>query len=164
MIVVIEPFEPEAFAEFGASFALPEQPGQRLGWSPQLTNGRGAGAQPRLDVVMAAPAALPLDLPKMERHPQSSQSFIPLDGADYVIAVARDGGDGAPDPKTLRAWRVPGTVALIYHAGSWHAPLAVPEKAGRFAVFMYTAGQEGAAGPGDEEWSELPPGISLAAK
>ncbi|WP_353475105.1 ureidoglycolate lyase [Salipiger sp. H15] len=164
MRVPIRPFEPARFAAFGASFELPSEPGQRLGFCAELSNGRGTAALARLDAVLVAPVSLPIALPRMERHPFSSQSFLPLDGAAYIVAVAREGADGGPDPATLEAWQVPGSVAVTYHAGTWHAPLAVPGRAGRFAVFMYTAGQDGHAGPGDEDWAELPPGISLVPK
>ena len=44
-----------------------------------------------LSVVRTAPAASPLRIAVMERHPLGSQAFAPLDGAELLAVVAPEG-------------------------------------------------------------------------
>jgi len=158
MSVRIRPFSAEAFVPFGSAFTLPHDAGGRPGWLAELVNLRPGQAGPRLEVSCPPVAELPRTLPKMERHAFASQSFVPMDGADYLIAVAPPLGDAdAPDPAHLRAFRVPGTVAITYAPGCWHAPLASLGAVQRFTVLSFVAGNAG-----DETWCDLPPGVVLA--
>lgn len=63
----------------------------------------------------------------LERHPYTSQSFIPMGGvnsAAYAVIVADDGPEGRPDLTTIKAYLVPGNVGVCYSANAWHAPMA----------------------------------------
>jgi ureidoglycolate lyase len=155
-ILRLEPLTAEAFAPFG-DVVEPPEPGGRVGLSETLTATDGAGT-PRLSFNHAAPWALPLEATEMERHNRSSQCFVPLDVARWVVMVAPDAG-GVPDPARLRAFLVRGDQAVNYHLGTWHHPLRVLDRPGRFAVLMWTTGRK----PDDEEWSTLPEPVRIEA-
>jgi len=141
---------PQSFAPYGQAAADPG-PSNRTDYAARLFNGRD-GVDINLGVVRAhPPEALPLVVPKMERHPQSSQAFLPLDCDRYLVVVARpQGNDGPPDLDTLRAFVVPGDTVINYDAGTWHCPLASLDRPATFGLVMYMDG-----GPGDEDWETL---------
>ena len=149
MRLKIEPVTAQAFAPFGD--LLPPGAGdgpQQL--IDELQNGR-ASARPRLSMTTVEPKALPLTAAKMERHVHSSQAFVPMDCANYLVMVAPKGADGKPDLARLRAFRVPGDTGINYRPDTWHHPLSPLERAGRFAVLTFIDGTAG-----DEEWADLP--------
>lgn len=155
-ILHLEPLTPEAFAPFGDVIDPPE-PGQRLSLAASLQGLDGA-SQPRLSFNNAEAWTLPLTAPKMERHNRSSQCFVPMDVARWVVVVAPDKA-GKPDPDALRAFLVRGDQAVNYHLGTWHHPLRPLDRPGRFAVLMWTTGHR----PDDEEWADLPEEVVIAA-
>ncbi len=143
----IEPVTPQAFAPFGDLLPPSEGPQQLI---DELQNGR-ASARPRLSMMTVEPKALPLTAAKMERHVHSSQAFVPMDCANYLVMVAPQGADGKPDLSRLRAFRVPGDTGINYRPDTWHHPLSPLERAGRFAILTFIDGTTG-----DEEWADLP--------
>ncbi|AGO14073.1 AaceriAGR218Cp [[Ashbya] aceris (nom. inval.)] len=62
----------------------------------------------------------------LEKHPFSSQTFVPV-GQDsrpaYLVVVALPDAQGEPDLSTLRAFVCAGTHAVTYAPGIWHAPM-----------------------------------------
>jgi ureidoglycolate lyase len=152
--LTLEPLTPEAFAPYG-DVVEPPAVGERLSLGETLTFRDGADA-PRLSFNNAKPVPLPLVATELERHNRSSQCFVPLDVARWVVMVAPDKG-GAPDPAGLRAFVVRGDQAVNYHVGTWHHPLRVLDRPGRFAVLMWTTGVKA----DDEEWSTLPEAVTI---
>lgn len=63
----------------------------------------------------------------LERHPYSSQTFIPMGRASgqpgYIVACASNDPDGLPDPSTIEAFFCHANQAVTYAAGTWHAPM-----------------------------------------
>ncbi|OAA59717.1 major facilitator superfamily transporter [Niveomyces insectorum RCEF 264] len=66
-----------------------------------------------------------LKIKMLERHPFSTQSFIPM-GAEvkYLVVVTRAGED-APDLEQLHAFVASDKQGVCYGPGVWHAPLSV---------------------------------------
>ena len=150
MRLEIEPITEQAFAPFG-DLLPPRAPGDgRQELIKELENGR-ASARPRLSLATVEPKALPLTALKMERHVHSSQAFVPLDCASYLVMVAPHGADGMPDLARLRAFRVAGHTGINYRADTWHHPLTPLERTGRFAILTFVDGSAG-----DEQWADLP--------
>lgn len=78
-----------------------------------------------------------LEVGFLERHPFSTQAFIPMGGSDepsYIVIVADNQTDGSPDLDSIKAYRVKGTQGVCYAAGVWHAPMATIHKVGRLFV------------------------------
>jgi ureidoglycolate lyase len=151
----LEAVTAEAFAPFGLLLPAPA-PGQpRLELSGELANSRET-AKPRLSLATVAPRALPLTAIEMERHVHSSQTFVPIDCASYLVMVAPHGADDRPDPAGVKAFRVPGHVGVHYFANTWHHPLTALERPGSFVVLTFIDG-----GPGDEQFVKLPREIEI---
>ena len=137
--LVARPVTAAAFAPFGLLLPRPHPGADRMELIEALTNGRDS-ARPRLSLAGVAPRALPLAAREMERHVHSSQSFVPLDCATYLVLVAPHGADGLPDEAALVAFRVPGTVGVHYRADTWHHPLTALERPASFAVLTFVDG------------------------
>jgi ureidoglycolate lyase len=72
-----------------------------------------------------------VDIKVLERHPYTTQSFIPMGGHPdelntYVVVVANSNpDDSGPDLSTVRAFTVKGNEGVCYGAAVWHAPMCV---------------------------------------
>lgn len=69
-----------------------------------------------------------IEVPMLEKHPFTSQQFIPMGGTSsgsYVVVVADSLEDGRIDAQSIRAFLVRGDEGISYGAGLWHAPMAV---------------------------------------
>jgi ureidoglycolate lyase len=80
-----------------------------------------AGGRPLLNIFRAKPRALPLRIQMVERHPLSSQAFLPLALTPFLIVVAPPGR--TPGPSDLRAFVTQGQQGVNYARGTWHHPL-----------------------------------------
>jgi ureidoglycolate lyase len=86
--------------------------------------------------------SLPLDPPLLkifERHPLGSQSFTPLQGRAFLVAVAPAGD---LDPAAIRVFRAAPHQGVNYKKGVWHHFLLPLEAESDFLVIDR-------AGPGD---------------
>lgn len=64
-----------------------------------------------------------LDVLFLERHQQLTQTFIPVGGKPFYTIMAPPGAreeNGFPALSELRAFYVPGDVAIQIHRGTWH--------------------------------------------
>jgi ureidoglycolate lyase len=66
----------------------------------------------------------------MERHPDGSQLFCPLQDRAWLVVVCRD----PHDPSTYRAFVASGRQGVNYARGVWHHPLLVLDRDSRFLV------------------------------
>jgi ureidoglycolate lyase len=102
--------------------------------------------------------ARPLDqlvLRMFERHPLGSQTFVPLSGRPYLVAVAPA---GAFDAARVRLFHAEGHQGVHYRRGVWHHFLLVLETDSEFLVIDR-------AGPGDNcEEVELAPGDEIRVR
>jgi ureidoglycolate lyase len=137
MKIVAEPLRAEAFAPFGDVLEAPPDAGQRSFFSDALVN-RRARARSSLAVAHVSPlATLPLKATRMERHEFSSQSFLPLDVARWLVIVAPKGAGGGPDSVRARAFLAGPGRGVTYHADTWHHPLTVLDRPARFAILIW---------------------------
>ncbi len=151
MEIEAQPLTPEAFAPFGDVIALPEVPG-RTYHEEALGNLRPA-ARPSLSVSLRPETPdRPLWAELLERHEFSSQTFMPLDVARWLVVVAPHAAAGGPDRAAVKAFVATGRQGVTYRPNTWHHGLTVLDRPGRFAVFMWRDG-----GPGDEEFVPVEP-------
>ena len=87
-IITARSVNADSFAQYGQLLDVPEAPG-RYDFQAELFNGR-TDAKPNLMLVQADAQSLPLNMKVMERHPQSSQAFFPLDAKRYLVLVCPD--------------------------------------------------------------------------
>jgi len=139
MRIIAQPLSEAAFAPYGDVLQAPSDFG-RTYFEKGLQNAR-AGAWPSLSVTHSRPLAnLPLEAKVLERHEFSSQSFVPLDVARWLVVVAPAAADGGPDPSRAVAFSVQPGQGVTYHMGTWHHPLTALDRPARFAVFMWRDG------------------------
>jgi len=91
-----------------------------------------------ISLFRARPLGEPV-LRVFERHPLGSQTFMPLSGRPYLVAVA-PAGDFRP--AQIRLFRAEGHQGVHYNKGTWHHFLLVLEADSDFLVIDR-------AGPGD---------------
>src|SRR5256712_13396632 len=102
MRIIAESLTEKAFAPYGDLLAAPAEFG-RAYFDEGLRTSR-ATAWPSLSVSHVRPLpSLPLEARVMERHEFSSQSFLPLDVARWLVVVAPAGARGGPHPPPPRA-------------------------------------------------------------
>ena len=90
-----------------------------------------SGGRPLISILLAEPVAPPLRLRLMERHPLSSQAFIPLSSTPFLIVVAPP---GVLDVERIRAFRSNGSQGINYRTGTWHHPLLALERRSGFLI------------------------------
>jgi ureidoglycolate lyase len=76
-----------------------------------------AGGQPAINIFRSTPLPNPLLLKFMERHPLSSQAFMPLSGRPYLVVVAPPGD---LDESAIRVFLASAHQGVNYHPGTWH--------------------------------------------
>ena len=152
--VPVLPISEAAFAPFGTVVEYGTAEGRRS-LVAELRNSR-AEARPHLDFATVGGRRLPLTATVMERHSYSSQSFVPIDVARYLVVVAPHAPAGGPDLTQIRAFAASGRQSVTYHADVWHHPLTPLDRGGVFAVLTFRTG-----GEGDEEFATLPEPVRL---
>ena len=145
--MIVTPITPEAFAPFGRVVAVRTEAARganqgtavRCDWLVDLENRR---PDARLNVATFRCSPKPdLVLRLLERHRWSTQMFLPMSPARYVVVVAW--GDERPDLSTARAFEVSGPVGIAYAPGVWHHPMIVLDQAVDFTALMYEDGTDG---------------------
>lgn len=126
-----------------APYALPlDRPGD---YPRSVATGCVPGA-PVLRVIHPEPMPFgDVVIRRLERHPHSAQTFLPLRVGMWLVVLAPTDGDGQPDISGA-VWTLAGPGdALMIHRDVWHAPLAVLEPGSVFAMIMWSsaAGDDG---------------------
>ena len=91
-----------------------------------------ADGRPVVSICRAAPNALPVHLRLMERHPLSSQAFIPLSSVPFLVVVA-PAGDKL-DLEKVSVFRSNGRQGVNYRRCTWHHPLLALERVCDFLI------------------------------
>ena len=147
--VIAAPLSSEAFRPFGQVFAAPLQPG-RTSFNEILENSR-TGARVDLSIATISPLGkLPMRATTLERHPCSSQTFIPVRVSRYLVIVAPDKPDGAPDLDKVRCFLANGRQCVTYRRGLWHHDMTVLDDTAEMAILMWCDGSSD-----DEELLEI---------
>lgn len=107
-----------------------------------LENARGDRARAIASLFRCHPhAGTTLVVRRLERHPSSTQMFVPMSGeARYLAIVAH--GQEAPDLDTLAAFVVEGAQAITYAPGTWHHPMVALDRAIDFVNVIFADGTE----------------------
>lgn len=132
-----EPLTAAAFAPYGDVLEAREI--GRFFFDGRLEN-RRAHAHPSVSVARIAPSPAPHRLVKMERHEHSSQSFLPMSVARWLVVVAPETATGGPDMARARAFLPQPGQGITYACPVWHAPMSVFEAEALFGVVMWNDG------------------------
>jgi ureidoglycolate lyase len=104
-----------------------------------------------LTVSLEDPVASPVRIARFERHPFSTQSFIPIDLGRYLIVVAPALADGSPSASQAQAFIGAAGMGCSYAIGVWHAAFSVLDGRGSYAALIWRDGTEN-----DEVFFDLP--------
>lgn len=129
--LALSPLTVANFAEFGhvlvpaphgeAGVGVNEGTALRYDHIAQIQNLRPISATLNVAQFRCQPRTLPFLVRTLEKHPCSTQLFVPLNASRYVVVVAH-GGD-TPDLATLAAFLADGRQGIAYHPGVWHHTL-----------------------------------------
>ncbi len=155
MTLVAQALSESLFAPYGRLVERPRGPERQA--LDALIERRDTEARLKVLLARREPVSLPLRAPRMERHRRSTQLFLPISGASYLVVAAT--GEQAPDPSTLRAFVVPGDIGIAYAIDTWHLPMATLDDPATFVVLMAMTGDP----KRDEEWFELDEPLVVAA-
>ena len=141
-----EPLTADAFAPFGDVIEASERAVPipiNYGYTTRFNDlarldVAGGGGHAIVSLFRAKPLD-PLVLKIFERHPLGSQSFTPLQGRPFLVAVAPAGD---LDPAAIRVFRAAPHQGVNYAKGVWHHFLLPLEAESDFLVIDR-------AGPGD---------------
>jgi ureidoglycolate lyase len=176
-LLVPRPITSDAYAPYGrVLMASPRgEPGvgANLGMAlrfddvVQIENERGGAAPLKVKVFRSRPVPCerrPLAL--LEKHPRSTQLFVPMNARRYLAVVAL--GGERPDLSTLAAFVVEGPRGISYAPGVWHHPMLTLEAETDFVVFVHEDGtpedclvvdRDGAPWP-ELDLTRLPPPVA----
>lgn len=155
-MIKAQPLDSASFAPFGTVLRAPGDAGRDY-FDDGLVNLR-TEAKPSLSVArVVEPVVLPFAVKLMERHAFSSQSFVPMQAARWLVVVAPHAADGGPDIKRMQAFIAGPDEGIIFGADIWHHPLTVLDGPGSFAIGMWRAGDDG-----DEEFFDLPEPVIIS--
>jgi ureidoglycolate lyase len=144
------PITPEAFARYGDVVSAGGGPGAsanqgtavRYDWSARLENAR-AGARPNLAVFRSIARALPIEIALLEKHPGSTQTFLPMVCGRLLVCVAPDAADGTPDVTRLEAFLCVAGQGVSYLRGVWHHPIVALDLPAELAMLAWEDGTAG---------------------
>ena len=134
--ITARPLTAEAFAPFGDVLEVRGSPDKIINAGmcgryhdvARLDFGSGRAG---ISIFDGKPRKMPLTLDLMERHPEGSQAFLPLTGAEFLVIVATDAGGVPSNP--LAFLTKPGQ-GVNYHRNTWHGVLTPLHAPGLFAV------------------------------
>ncbi|MBO6775243.1 MAG: ureidoglycolate lyase [Marinibacterium sp.] len=134
--VSIEPLIAEAFQPFGDVLDISGAPDRMINQGLcgryhdrarlQFLDGRAG-----VSLFNAEPRTLPYRLEMVERHPDGSQTFIPMTQKPFLVIVAPDTAQG---PGLPRAFRTAPGQAINFLRNTWHGVLTPLTAPGLFAV------------------------------
>lgn len=144
------PIDPEAYAPYGSvvssrghDVARAANHGAAIAWDglATLRDARGEAAPITASLFRCKPLeGDSLELRRLERHPHSTQMFVPMNATRYLVIVARGGDE--PDFSTLAAFVVGPAQAITYGAGTWHHPMVALDRETDFVNVVGSAGDE----------------------
>lgn len=152
--IVIQPITARAFAPFGDLIDCAGAPDRiinqgQCGRFHDRARLDFSDGRPGLSLFQANPRDLPLMLDMVERHPDGSQAFVPMNLQPFLVVVAPDRGG---TPGTPLAFRTEPGQAVNYHRGIWHGVLTPLHAPGLFAVLD----RIGAGDNLQEHWFDQP--------
>jgi len=149
MRVLAQPLTAEAYAPSGhVIMASPRgEPGlpanrgtaRRFNYLAPIEDRRPGRATLNVCVFRSEPSlAFPLSLSLLEKHPASTQAFLPMNATRYLVVVAE--GDAAPDLGTIAAFVATGTQGITYLPGIWHHPMIALDATIDFSCLVWEDG------------------------
>ncbi|MEP3048828.1 MAG: ureidoglycolate lyase [Roseibium sp.] len=130
------PLTPDAFAAYGDVIEVEGAPDKIInqgmcGRHHDLATLDFGSGQAGISLFDAKARSFPYKVDMVERHPEGSQAFVPVDGVAMLVIVADDRNG---QPSDLKAFISQPGQSINLHRGTWHGVLAPIGKPGRFVV------------------------------
>ncbi|EEE44252.1 ureidoglycolate lyase [Roseibium alexandrii] len=130
------PLTAEAFSTYGDVIEVSGEPDKIInqgmcGRHHDLAKVDFGSGRAGISLFDAKARTFPYTVDMVERHPDGSQAFVPLDRVSMLVIVAED-KDGAPI--NLKAFVTQPGQSINLHRGTWHGVLAPIEQPGRYIV------------------------------
>lgn len=120
-----QPLTAEAFAEFGEVISTELTDGELIneGHTEKFADlavidTDAEGGRTAVHLYRSLPRTLPLSIEVMERHPLSSQAFMPLHSRPFLVIVAA--AAETLESESIRAFVSNGTQGVNLRRGTWH--------------------------------------------
>lgn len=136
-----QPLSADAFARFGEVLPSAGVAGPQP--VPAAFERTAQAVQPYLSILRLHQAAtLPLSIARLERHPFSAQTFLPLLGGSCLVVVCEKEADGSPALATMRAFIARPGQGVTYHRDVWHHSVTALEAPCTLAIVMAQTGHD----------------------
>lgn len=142
--IPLEPLTQTGFAPYGGVVEVPVTGGQAANAGTALRFDdvvplvlTAQGGRPQMSIMRVVPVALPVQCRLLERHPRSSQLFMPIGTRRFLLVVGL--GADAPAPETLRAFVTTGAQGVNYAPGTWHHPALALDDVTDFLVIGHAS-------------------------
>ncbi|KAI9488302.1 galactose-binding domain-like protein [Zychaea mexicana] len=153
-IIVAEPLTSEKYAPFGEVIEAKlnikvtganQGTAKKFHHVAKVTNAfPNDSGKVNLCVFRSSPTKeLPFKVKLFERHPYSSQQFVPMTNGKtrgYLVIVCLNNEDGSPDLTTTKAFIASSTQGISYRRGVWHHPMISLEHETDFACLVHENG------------------------
>jgi ureidoglycolate lyase len=153
--IIARPLSAEAFAPFGEVLSVAGEPDRLINqglcgrYHDRAKLDFGEGGRAGLSLFKAQLRSLPYWLEMVERHPEGSQAFLPMDVHPFLVIVAPDEGGKPGKPVAFLTHTGEG---VNFHRGTWHGVLTPLAGNGLFAV----VDRIGTTPNLDEHWFDTP--------
>lgn len=128
-LAAVENLRPASAALNVCVFRCAPRAPEPLPWSEDAPGAADAAATPGA-----------LDVALLEKHPASTQVFLPMSARRFLVVVALGLGDDRPDLSTLAAFVAEGPQGISYHPGVWHHPMIALDAPADFACLVWEDG------------------------
>jgi ureidoglycolate hydrolase len=135
----------DAYSPYGSLIAFDEtlpfkyanmRTAKRIDHLASVENLRPDGAQLNVCLFHCSPIAkLPLEIKLLEKHPHSTQIFLPMTSNARFLVIVCLGGE-TPDLSTLKAFEAISGQGISYKPGVWHYPMTAIEETIDFACLI----------------------------
>jgi ureidoglycolate lyase len=138
MMTDIKPLTAEAFAKYGDVIEVDskEPIGINYGYTERFhdlanIDATAEGGRAGVSIFRSQPLPMPISIKIMERHPLSSQAFVPLSNEPYLVVVAPA---GEFDESRIEVFLAQPGQGVNYAAGTWHHFCLALNKPSNFLV------------------------------
>lgn len=96
-------------------------------------------------ILCPQPVSGSISIAALERHPHSTQSFLPIRSGRWLVVVAPTAADGSPDMAGAMAFVAGPQDAICIGQNAWHAGLTVLDEPAQLGMIMWKAdnGEDG---------------------
>lgn len=146
LVLKARPVDAAALAPYATVLSVAD--GRARTFPEVLEKGDVAGAH-AFTILCPKPLDGPVRVAALERHPHSTQSFVPIRAGRWLILVAPTKAGGEPDMDKALAFVAGPEDAICIGKDVWHAGLTVLDGPAQFGMIMWKAenGEDGVLYP-----------------